>query len=201
MVSSKRNHNFHGWRGSPETPEAFQKTFRTKKLEKKTEQTHKYRKLPPNGPLGEAKRRPTNQHFLHFFDVAPLGVPWGPRVAKRPPRTPKWHQNVTKTTAKWHQDRVKTMPRTTKTEETNDTKIQKNIDKPITLCGHGGGKAEGNWISADLPERRAWQNTPRSQESFQYLPAMAPINPSLQACSLQVSKLRILHSGIGAIFL
>ena len=24
--------------------------------------------------------------------------------------------------------------------------MTKNIDEPITLCGHGGGKAEGNWM-------------------------------------------------------
>ena len=97
MVSFTRNHRFHGWRRSPETPEASKEMIQ-KRLQKKYRKSTKHTEnCSPKGAQGEAKRRSTNQHFRHFFDLAPLGVPWG---APGSPKDLNGPQNTSKMTPK-----------------------------------------------------------------------------------------------------
>ena len=97
MVSCTRNHRFHGWRRSPETPEASKKLIQKRIQKKYRKNTKNTENCFPKGPQGEAKRRSTNQHFRHFFDLAPLGVPWG---APGSPKDPNGPQNTSKMTPK-----------------------------------------------------------------------------------------------------
>ena len=96
MLPVTRNHHFHGWRGSPETPEAFKKVLRKKGLEKTQKIWKNLENVFPKGPLWAAKGRPTNQLFHHFFDSAPLGVPWGSQGRQKTPKDTKIIQNDTK---------------------------------------------------------------------------------------------------------
>ena len=90
VVSPRRNHYFHGWRGSPKTPKAFRKARRKNHL-KKHRQKHKNRRkwLPKGTPLGDQKVT-KNRLFRNFFDLAPSGVPSeAPGSPNDPPRVPK----------------------------------------------------------------------------------------------------------------
>ena len=82
MVSCTRNHYFHGWRESPETPEAFQKAFQ--KVARNT--VVKHMRITENGSQRDLFWRPKGDHksiclLLFRFGLFrnPLG---GTRVAK-----------------------------------------------------------------------------------------------------------------------
>ena len=86
MVSCRRNHRFHGWRGSRDTscaalcaqcvPTCFSERLFLNSLSI----------WSPKGVPGED---PKTTFSLTFSTVPPQGVPGKPRVAKKTPRTPK----------------------------------------------------------------------------------------------------------------
>ena len=87
IVSARRSHHFHSCKGSPETQQSSQKRLRQTTRKNKQKNTKNTENGLPKGPLWAAKRRPTNNVFHILFDTAPLGVPRGPQVTKRLPKT------------------------------------------------------------------------------------------------------------------
>ena len=129
----------------------------------------KYRKLFPKGPQGDDKRRSTNKHFRHFFDWAPLGVPWGapgsPKDANRRQMTPQGYQNDTKI-------------------DQNDTKIiPKLLNKCTKLCTKN--------LQRNTTEKqktpKTFEQTPLSQSASQ--PASQSVRqPGSQSASHSVGQ-------------
>ena len=89
MVSFTRNDRFHGWSGSPETPEAFKKALRKNIRNKYRKNTKNTEKCPQSDPKGMPKGGQRTNIFVTFSAWRLNGCPGEPHGRQKTPTDTK----------------------------------------------------------------------------------------------------------------